>query len=88
MNYNELDPKGLMKDSYAIVGITEQECRSIFLDWVLGIAISDDVQPRINLLLDVYAAENPIHPMTKTLRYGLDMPANASRNGGRKGRID
>ncbi len=92
MNYSKLDPKGLIKDSYAIDGIAEPECRSIFLDWALGVGLaadaSDDTRAQILLLLDVYAVENPTHPMTRTLQYGLDAPAEMARRGGHRGRID
>jgi hypothetical protein len=29
----EADPKGLVRESYRIEGITLGECRSIFVDW-------------------------------------------------------
>lgn len=87
MNYSKLDPKGLIKDSYAIDGITEPECRSIFLDWALGVGPSADARAQIILLLDIYAAENSLHPMTKTLQYGLEAPGEMARRGGHKGRI-
>ena len=32
-----LDPKGLIRESYRIEGITEGECRSVFLDWALSL---------------------------------------------------
>ncbi len=33
MELSEADPKGLVRESYAIEGITAGECRSIFMDW-------------------------------------------------------
>lgn len=87
MKNTELDPKGLIKDSYAIDGITESECRSIFLDWALGVADPVGTKSIIQLLLDVYAPDHPNHPMTKTLRYGLEAPAIPVRRGGRKSRL-
>ncbi len=38
MELNLADPKGLVRESYAIEGITPGECRSIFLDWALSLA--------------------------------------------------
>ena len=35
MELAEADPKGLVRESYQIDGITVGECRSIFLDWAL-----------------------------------------------------
>ena len=31
------DPKGLVRESYAIEGISEWECKSIFIDWALSL---------------------------------------------------
>jgi hypothetical protein len=33
---SDVDPKGLIRESYAIEGITPQECRSILIDWALS----------------------------------------------------
>ena len=38
------DPKGLISEAYKIEGITLGECRSIFLDWALGLPIKKDTQ--------------------------------------------
>ena len=38
MQLTEADPKGLVRESYAIEGISPGECRSIFLDWALSLA--------------------------------------------------
>ena len=32
MTPSEADPKGLVRESYAIEGITAPECRSVFMD--------------------------------------------------------
>ena len=37
-----LDPRGLIRESYRIEGITEAECRSIFMDWALGTPVDAD----------------------------------------------
>ena len=66
-----LDPKGLIREAYRIDGITWGECRSIFLDWALGLKEGDpaDLLPA---LLDHYGALYPDHPMTAVLREGLE----------------
>ena len=33
MQLDQADPKGLVRESYAIEGISAGECRSIFIDW-------------------------------------------------------
>jgi hypothetical protein len=37
MDLDTADPKGLIRESYAIGGIGPAECRSIFLDWALSL---------------------------------------------------
>ena len=47
-----IDPKGLIGEAYKIEGITEPECRSIFLDWALAVDASVDSAALIAVLLD------------------------------------
>lgn len=82
---DSIDPKGLIQEAYKIDGIAAPECRSIFLDW----ALSYTGVPRdgILLLLERHSSEPEDHPMTQTLRAGLDAPANPRRRGGRRARV-
>lgn len=80
------DPKGLIFEAYRIEGITEPECRSIFMDWALSRG-TDDARPVIADLLARYGADQQDHPMSKVLREGLDAPASPRRRGGRAGRV-
>ena len=86
MELSEADPKGLVRESYRIEGITLGECRSIFLDWALSLQLGQDVPAAIARLLAEYEAANPGHPMNGVLHQGLS-PADAPRRrGGRLGR--
>ena len=81
-----LDPKGLIADAYRIEGITAPECRSIFLDWALSY---DGPQLEgIKALLDRHSDAPEAHPMTQTLKAGLDAPTSPRRRGGRRARVD
>ena len=80
------DPKGLIREAYRIEGISEPECRSIFMDWALS-SDRDDARPVIADLLARYGADMQDHPMSKVLREGLEAPAKARRRGGRAGRF-
>ncbi len=80
------DPKGLILEAYKIDGITVGECRSIFLDWVLGIPLEKDTQLLIQSMLTQYETSAPDHPMTETLRKGLITLASPRRRGGWRGR--
>jgi hypothetical protein len=82
------DPKGLIRESYRIEGITAGECRSIFLDWALSVPQDADHAALINALLATYATDHPTHPMTETLRAGLAPSGAPRRRGGRKGRVE
>jgi hypothetical protein len=79
------DPKGLVREAYAIPGITEPECRSIFLDWALSLPVGMDPQPSVRLLIERHAIED--HPMTSVLKAALATPETPRRKGGRAARI-
>lgn len=79
------DPRNLIAEAFRIEGITEGECRSIFLDWALG--APDDPAPHIRALLDRHGGLAPEHPMTRVLSAGLDRAGAPRRRGGRKGRL-
>lgn len=79
------DPKGLVREAYAIPGITEPECRSIFLDWALSLPPDADPLPAVRALLARHGAEG--HPMTAVLRAALEGPPAPRRRGGRAARL-
>ncbi len=81
-----IDPRGLIADAYAIEGIAEPECRSIFLDWAIGVPADEDTRAHIAVLLSRHET-NPEHPMTRVLKAGLESPKRDGRRGGRKGRL-
>ncbi|MEJ6398082.1 hypothetical protein [Yoonia sp. 208BN28-4] len=81
------DPKGLIRESYAIDGITAGECRSIFLDWALGVPAGADPKDHVQHLLTRYADQPATHPMTQTLVAALKDSGPARRRGGRAGRV-
>ncbi len=76
------DPRGLIREAYRIEGIGEPECRSIFLDWLLGAAGEPPLEEQIAALLHAHAPGAPEHPMNAVLRAGL-APASAPK--GRRG---
>ena len=86
MDRTEADPKGLVRESYLIEGITLGECRSIFIDWALSLPVGADTSAAIGVLLVQYGATAPDHPMTGTLKAGLEAPVAPKRRGGRMGR--
>jgi len=81
------DPKGLVRESYRIEGITAGECRSIFLDWALSLPLGADTSALIEVLLAEYGTAHPGHPMTATLRDGLAKQPGGGRRGGRAARL-
>lgn len=78
----ELDPRGLIREAYRME-IGPAECRSILLDWALGLPSAGPAE--IARLLDLYAGASPDHPMTAVLREGLGQ-APAPRRRGRAAR--
>lgn len=81
----DIDPRGMIYESYRIDGISIEECRMIFLDWAME-AAKVDMSNDLQLLLDEYGSENPDHPMTQVITDGLNKSAIQGRRGGRAGR--
>ena len=81
----ELDPRGLIYEAYRIEGITGPDCRTIFLDWALGLGAEVDTDAALRDVLAHYSAAHPDHPMTVVLREGLGTATRKLR-GGRAGR--
>jgi hypothetical protein len=80
------DPRGLIREAYVIEGISGPECRSIFLDWAIGLPAGVDTAGLIELLLSRHGRDAPDHPMTQVLRDGLGSAERTGRRGGRRGR--
>jgi len=87
MTFEVHDPKGLIKEAYRIDGISAPECRSIFLDWALGVPEARDHTVAVRELLVKYADQPADHPMTQTLLAALKPPATPKRRGGRAARV-
>lgn len=81
------DPRGLIRESYLIEGISAQECRSILFDWALDLADDARSTDHIRTLHEHYGIADPDHPMTAVLAEGLASEAQAKRRGGRRGRV-
>jgi len=85
---NPDDPKGLIRESYRIDGITDAECRSILVDWALSLETTSDHRAALSRLLERHATGEPTHPMTRLLHEAADArPGQPERRGGRAGRM-
>lgn len=78
-----VDPRGLIRDAFAMEKIAEPECRTIFLDWALG--LDEDPKSFIPDLIDRYVGDNKNHPMAKILVEGLRATPSPRRRKGRNG---
>ena len=81
------DPRGLIYEAYRIEAITKPDCRTIFLDWALGLPEGQGAGAAIMGLLARYRPDAPDHPMTQVLEEGLASAQPPRRRGGRKGRV-
>ena len=72
-----IDPRGLIREAFRMEGLGPQECRTIFLDWALGLPDSANEQDLIAQLLRRYADQPAGHPMTAVLKEGVAAPREA-----------
>ena len=89
MNKGKLaeDPRGLLYEAYQIDGISLADCKTIFLDWVLGLDYNIDQIKAVSSALKEYEDDNPKHPMTTVLRDGIELQGKSrKRLGGRNAR--
>ena len=87
MDLKSADPKGLVRESYRIEGITDGECRSIFVDWALSLPVGCPVPEALRVLIATYALDAPNHPMSSVLEKGLLAAPEPRRRGGRAARV-
>lgn len=87
MRLDEADPKGLVRESYRIEGITPGECRSIFVDWALSLPAGLDQPDALRSLIAEYAQAEPDHPMSRVLHEALTPASAPRRRGGRAARV-
>ena len=86
MDLSAADPKGLVRESYRIEGITDGECRSIFIDWALSLPVDSPVTEAVRVLIATYGLAAPDHPMSAVLEQALTTPTAPRRRGGRAAR--
>ncbi len=80
------DPRELIREAYRIEGIGPADCRSIFLDWALGLPAGTPPAEAAAALL-AHHAPPADHPMTALLREAAGGPAGRGRRrGGPRGR--
>ncbi len=84
------DPRGLIREAYRIEGIGAADCRSIFLDWALGLPAGTSPAEAAAALLAEHRGPAD-HPMTVLLRQAAEGPGGAGpvrrgRRGGARGR--
>lgn len=85
MQLSDADPKGLVRESYRIEGITAGECRSIFMDWALSLPVGRSVPDAARVLIAEYGLAGE-HPMNGVLEAALAAPQAPRRRGGRAAR--
>jgi hypothetical protein len=75
------DPRALIHEAYRIEGIGAADCRSIFLDWALGLPAGTSTAEAAAALL-AHHAPPADHPMTALLRAAVE---EGDGDGGRDG---
>ena len=78
-----IDPRGLIFEAYRIEGISSKDCRTILLDWALGMPDGSAYSDALRQLHSIYCTERPDHPMTAVIEEGLVNSGNRKRKRGR-----
>ena len=81
-----LDRSKVIREAFRIDGIGLADCRSIFLEFVLGLPDGLDGAEAAQAMLDHHADQPADHPMSQVLREAVDGRAKARRRGGAMGR--
>lgn len=80
------DSRNLIGEAYRIEGIGAADCRSIFLDWALGLPAGVAAAEAAAALI-AHHAPPADHPMTALLREAAEGPeGRGQRRGGAEGR--
>ena len=77
------DPKRLIWQAYQIKGISIQECRTIFLDWLFGVPNEQDMESLLEELYTAYGSLYPEHDMTRIICEGMQSGNTTERKRGR-----
>ena len=78
-----IDPRGLIFEAYRIEGISSKDCRTILLDWALGMPDGSAYSEALRELHSIYCVDHPDHPMTAVIEEGLTNSGNRKRTRGR-----
>ena len=78
------DPKGLIREAYAMPNITEAECRTVFLEWAMTLHSDVDAIQALRILLAHYQPDHAGHYMTSLIAQGVDARRSARPIGRRK----
>jgi len=85
---NPDDPKGLIRESYRIEGITAAECRSILVDWALSLPLdADQAAIAARLRASDAAIEHPMTDLLAEVAAVQPAPGTTRRLGGRAARF-
>ena len=77
------DPRGLILEAYNIEDLSEKDCRTIFLDWALGVPAESDMARLMSELAGHYVDLNPEHPMSMLLNENTGSTKNVRSLRGR-----
>ncbi|MCY4463515.1 MAG: hypothetical protein OXC26_24445 [Albidovulum sp.] len=77
------DARGLIREAFRMDGLTDENCRSIFFDWALGLPDEVEVSKQADKLYGKYSEEYPDHPMTRLLAEAKESSVSHGRKRGR-----
>ena len=80
------DPRGLIFEAYRMSGLSLEDCRTIFLDWALGMQDVSEYSAALSAFHSAYCLKYPGHPMTSVIEEGMREAVSPAGKRGRHSR--
>ncbi|MCI4663937.1 MAG: hypothetical protein MRY74_04375 [Neomegalonema sp.] len=76
-NQDQIDPRNLITEAFRMEGLSIEQCRSIFLDWALGLPEEIDATACVAALIKRHGDAPQDHPMLTVLKEGTTRRARS-----------
>jgi len=78
VDLKQADPKNTFGKAYSMPDLTVEECRTVFLEWVISIE-GENSASYVTAVLEEFSPAYPTHPLTQLLQAALQGRAVSKR---------